>query len=137
MRGSKRRRPCPQDKSNSFLVQRFVATYLLVVCDNELAVFPPCHAVGFSIVLHANSGVAIMLVYLQDTTIWDVGDKEESIFVTRWPFEEDILEASGEASAPITFVFAAQIVWYACQDLGFDDWRHRIEIHGCLRMASC
>ncbi|KAG9511566.1 hypothetical protein KCV07_g10087, partial [Aureobasidium melanogenum] len=116
--------------------KRFGATYLLVVCDNELAIFPPCHAIGLSIVLHANSSVAITLIYFPDATIRDAGDEEIPILVTCWSFEEDILEIAGEASTPIDFVFAAQIIWYARQDLGFDVWRDGIEIHGCLQMTT-
>jgi len=117
-----------------FQVQSFQnAAYFLVVCDNKLAIFSPCHAVGLSIILHANSSLTTMLVYLKDATVRDVGDIEAATFVPRWPLKEDILEISGEASTPITAAFAAQVVRYACQDLRLDDWRYRIEIHDCLQ----
>jgi len=116
---------------------RFGAAYLLVVCDNELAVLAPSHAVGFTVVLHANSSVAIMLVHFQDAPIWNVGDKKVAMFIACWAFKKDILEVSSEASSPIAFVLAAQGVWYARQKLRFDDWRDRIEIHVCLQRTSC
>jgi hypothetical protein len=121
----------------TFLYNHFDVAHLLVVCDNKLSVFPPCHPVGFTIVLHANSSLATVLVYLENTTIRDVGDVEVPELIACWPFEEDILEISSKASTPITFAFAAKVIRYARQDLRFNDWGDGVEIHLCLRMTSC
>jgi hypothetical protein len=124
--------------SNVLPWNTFGTAYLLVVCDNKLAVFSPCHTVGLSIVLHADSSLTIMLVYLEDATVWDIGEVEAAIFVPRRPFKKDILEVSGEASTPISVAFAARFFWYARQDLCFDDWRDWIEIHVCFfATTSC
>ena len=116
----------------------FGTAYLLVICDNKLAVFSPCHAVGFSIVLHADNSLTTMLIYLENATVWDIGEVEAAILVPRRAFKKDILKVSGEASTPISVAFAAQFFWYARQDLRFDDRRNWIEIHVCLFvLTSC
>lgn len=124
--------------SNVLPWNTFGTAYLLVVCDNKHAVFSPCHAVGLSIVLHADSSLTTVLVYFENATVWDIGEIEAAIFVPRRPFKKDILEVSGEASTPISVAFAAQFFWYARQNLCFDDWRDWIEIHVCLfATTSC
>lgn len=52
--------------------------------------------------------------------------------VNCWPFDEDVLISSREASPPFTFIMAAYIVWHPKKNLGSDDWRRCIEVHDVL-----